>query len=171
MSLAPQLLEQARHLAARDAVGRPRQANLRRAVSAAYYALFRFLIDEACKVLLGSDPQGQALRAVTARAFDHAAMKKAATSFASGTLPAKLAPGLGGAAIPAELRQVALTFQVMQERRHAADYDMLLRFDRAEVIRLIDRTDRALQLWANVRNSATGRLFLVALLVGERIRE
>ena len=33
---------------------RPRQANLRRAVSTAYYAVFHYLIDEACCVQIGT---------------------------------------------------------------------------------------------------------------------
>jgi hypothetical protein len=40
------LLEQAVRLAMLD-VRRPKQANLRRAVSSAYYAVFHLLVDEA----------------------------------------------------------------------------------------------------------------------------
>ena len=42
------LLEQARHLANREPK-RPKQASLRRAVSAAYYALFHLLAAETAK--------------------------------------------------------------------------------------------------------------------------
>jgi hypothetical protein len=47
------LLEQAVTLARLDA-RRPKQANLRRAISAAYYALFHLLVDEACRSQIGS---------------------------------------------------------------------------------------------------------------------
>ena len=47
-----ELLEQARRLALLDR-RRPKQANLRRAVSAAYYSLFHFLVDESCRGILG----------------------------------------------------------------------------------------------------------------------
>ncbi|HQZ68834.1 MAG TPA: hypothetical protein PLY87_27290 [Planctomycetaceae bacterium] len=43
------LLQQAESLARLDQRGAPRQANLRRAVSSTYYALFHFLVDESCK--------------------------------------------------------------------------------------------------------------------------
>ena len=43
MTLASDLLAQAKHLAGRER-GRPRQASLRRAASAAYYALFHLLL-------------------------------------------------------------------------------------------------------------------------------
>ena len=46
MSLQQDLLRQARHLATKEP-RRPSQASLRRAVSAAYYALFHLLVDEA----------------------------------------------------------------------------------------------------------------------------
>ena len=47
------LQQQARELATKDR-RRPRQANLRRAVSASYYALFHFLTDEAARQALGA---------------------------------------------------------------------------------------------------------------------
>jgi uncharacterized protein (UPF0332 family) len=46
MALAEDLLEQARHLAKREPK-RPKQASLRRAVSAAYYSLFHLLVSSA----------------------------------------------------------------------------------------------------------------------------
>ena len=46
------LLDQADHLAAVES-GRPKQASLRRAVSAAYYALFHLLAGEASERFLG----------------------------------------------------------------------------------------------------------------------
>ena len=173
MPLAERLLEQARHLAGRDARGRPRQDHLRRAVSTAYYALFHFLIDQACRSAVGAspDPDSRALRGVLARAFDHTAMKKASTSFASGALPAKLQPGLRGASIPADLRTIADAFRTLQEWRHAADYDLLRRFERRQVVRLIDRSEEAMRLWPGVQNTQAGRLYLLALLAGERVRE
>lgn len=48
-----QLLSQARRLARLDPT-RPRQGNVRRAVSTAYYGLFRFLIDGACRSIVGT---------------------------------------------------------------------------------------------------------------------
>ena len=50
----------------------PTQATLRRAVSAAYYAVFHLLIAEAT-----SNWNNAALRAALSRAFDHGAMKTA----------------------------------------------------------------------------------------------
>ena len=48
------------------------QANLRRAVSAAYYALFHFLIDEACGNWIRPEQRGK-----LGRAFEHKQMSDA----------------------------------------------------------------------------------------------
>lgn len=51
MSLHRDLLNQARQLATHEP-RRPRQASLRRAVSAAYYALFHLLVDAASREIV-----------------------------------------------------------------------------------------------------------------------
>jgi hypothetical protein len=66
MSLHMDLLQQARRLARLDP-NRPRQANLRRAVSAAYYALFHYLIDQACRNAVGTQQTQQGFRQSLAR--------------------------------------------------------------------------------------------------------
>ena len=52
------LFSQAEKLAKLD-VKKPKQANLRRAVSSAYYAVFHYLVHEACSVQIGTQ-HGQA---------------------------------------------------------------------------------------------------------------
>jgi uncharacterized protein (UPF0332 family) len=59
MSLAIDLLNQAKELSLLDSK-KPKQANLRRSVSTAYYALFHLLIDEALMVLSPTVPVGLA---------------------------------------------------------------------------------------------------------------
>jgi hypothetical protein len=48
---------------------KPRQVNLRRAVSATYYAVFHFLIHESCSLHFGTQPAQAAYRHVLGRAF------------------------------------------------------------------------------------------------------
>lgn len=69
------LLKQARALMLIDTRGKPKQANLRRAVSALYYALFHFLVDGACRGILGTQHAEQGFRHALARAFTHTTMK------------------------------------------------------------------------------------------------
>jgi hypothetical protein len=73
MSLHDDLIEQARHLAGREPK-RPRQASLRRAIAAAYYAVFHLLVADAVKSVAPRMPEG--LRSQVRRAFGHSAMKE-----------------------------------------------------------------------------------------------
>src|SRR5271157_5380665 len=82
MSLHADLLEQAKRLAQLDP-RRPKQANLRRAISSAYYALFHLLAWEASAVY-AVEP-GMAAR--INRTLNHAEMKKASSMIANDKLP------------------------------------------------------------------------------------
>ena len=107
MAFHHDLLEQAEHLAGKEP-RRPKQASLRRAASASYYALFHLLVDDAVAGLVrGPNPEN--LRNLLRRAFDHAEMRNLSTAFSGGTLPANLAAALGGP-IPADLQSVAGAF-------------------------------------------------------------
>jgi uncharacterized protein (UPF0332 family) len=162
MSLHGDLIEQAEHLATRER-GKPRQASLRRAVSAAYYALFHMLIsDGAIKLVPGSPDR---LRARAQRAFSHVEMRNACEQFAksANTLSRLLIPPL-----EAELQSVAKAFVELQLQRHLADYDLTETFDRIEVLRIIDKAKTAVADWNKVRNQPNANVFLAALLLNSR---
>ena len=55
MTLQRDLLAQARHLATREPK-RPKQASLRRSVSASYYAVFHLLVDNGVRRLVSGGP-------------------------------------------------------------------------------------------------------------------
>jgi hypothetical protein len=73
------LLDQAEHLTQRQTVGRPRATDLRRAVSAAYYAVFHTLTTAGA----ARQHTDAAVRQLVARAFEHRGMKDVARQFAS----------------------------------------------------------------------------------------
>ena len=78
MSLPRDRLAQAKLLATKEK-SRPKQASLRRSVSAAYYALFHLLVDAAAgRLVSGADRQP--LRECLSRAFDHGVMKRVPSS-------------------------------------------------------------------------------------------
>jgi hypothetical protein len=162
------LLEQARHLATRDSF-RPKQANLRRAVSSGYYAIFHFLIDEACNSFIGRSSERGALRGVVARAFQHGEMSRASASFAGARLPPRLARVLGHPEIGIELARLAGAFVEAQEKRHQADYNVLSTFIRQDVLTLLDRIESSIQGWEAVRSAPESQMFLVSLLFWNRM--
>ncbi|MCY3831304.1 MAG: hypothetical protein OXF89_19440 [Rhodospirillaceae bacterium] len=168
MSLHSDLLAQARHLATKEPK-RPRQASLRRAVSTAYYAVFHMLIDEAARRMISGGGR-TALRHCLARAYAHGNMKKVAKQFADGGVSPKLSPGLNSQPLQPELVAVAETFVDLQQARHEADYDIVRRFNRNEVLDLADRAQAAMADWRQIRKSAQADTFLIGLLAFESMR-
>ncbi|MDB5311248.1 MAG: hypothetical protein JWO38_5450 [Gemmataceae bacterium] len=162
MSLDGDLLDQAERLAGMDPT-RPKQASLRRAISTAYYALFHLLIREACTQLV----TGPELRALTARAFDHKAMKHACQEFTKQQLSPRLR-AVAGATTPPDLQHVAETFIKLQQARHEADYNLDRSFSRAETRRFLRQARDGFEAWARVRGQPVAQLFLAGLLLGER---
>ena len=167
MTLHADLLEQARHLATRERK-KPKQASLRRAVSASYYALFHLILDSGSRQFT-SDKQ---LRLLVPRAFVHSEMKKAAKTFASGgTLPANIRAVYSGV-IPVELKKVAQAFVDLQEARHKSDYDLNTTFTRSEVEDLVSVAEEAFACWKAVQAMPAERsgveLFLISMLLWER---
>jgi len=169
MSLHTDLLRQAHHLANLE-TRRPRQASLRRAVSASYYSLFHWLLDEATGMMFGRGGARRRLRDVLARGFSHKSMVATCKSFEGGTLPAPIAAVVAPLPIPADLQNVATIFRKLQEERHRADYNRALPFSKVEVLSLLQDTDNAVEAWQRVRNDDAARFFLMALPLWEQIR-
>jgi hypothetical protein len=163
MSAHADLLQQAFHLATIDAK-KPKQANLRRAVSSAYYAVFHLLIDEACRVQFGTQHNEAPFRRVLGRAFAHSVMKDACKAFGGGTLKKGVAKGLpAGFTVPTEIRGLADTFVDLQDNRHLADYDLTERFKRSDVLVLIKVVRKQIENFTNLAPSNEKRFFLACL--------
>ena len=164
MSLAQDLLEQARHLARREA-RRPKQASLRRAVSAAYYAVFHLLIEEASRGVVAGDAGTTPLRPLVGRSYDHGEMRRVCNVWASGgTMPAAVSAYIKPP-FPADLRVVADIFTRLQSRRHAADYDTGTPLSRGETLDQVELAASAFAAWDRVRPTEEARVFLLSLLL------
>jgi hypothetical protein len=163
MSLADELLVQAQFLASLDPHS-PTQANLRRAVSSAYYAVFHLFSAEVAAQIVSSGPSG--LRERTQRALNHATMYKAAASFSqSGARPANLPADivLSGPLSP-ELVSIAQGFKLLQDERHAADYNVNQRFDRISVLALVQTAEDIFDDWRKEKTSGNAPIFLASLM-------
>lgn len=165
MALADDLLSQAAHLAILD-LGKPKQANLRRAVSAAYYALFHLLVDE------GAASVGSRLtvagKAKIRRAFAHADMKIVCSKYAKAATPASIHPQISPlltSPLNPDLRNVAETFVELQEARHLADYDLTSTFSRMDVLAFINAANLAFNDWKTARLTMNAKVFLIDLLL------
>ncbi len=166
MSHEADLIEQAEHLATRDA-RRPKQANLRRAVSAAYYAVFHTLV-QAASTALGSDP---GIRSLVARVPRHEDIKRACkVALTSGGWQGPLRDVAGGPAVPSDLSLVAEAFVELQEARHEADYNLSRSFTRVEVLAQVQAAKDAVDAWGRVGADRSATLFLMLVLFGDRWR-
>jgi len=160
VTLHKDLLEQARYLARRDKK-RPKQANLRRAVSAAYYALFHLLVEDGAKAIRPS-----AVRDQVRRLYEHGSMKAVCKAWAQGAaanLPASTG-ALVTAPIERELSDVASAFVRLQNARHAADYDLARTFNRLYSVSLLGAAEQAFRDWNAIRATPNAAVFLASLL-------
>ncbi len=168
MSLHHDLLDQARLLATKES-RRPKQASLRRAISTAYYALYHLFVDEATKKFVTSKSASD-LRVCLARAFGHHEMMTVAKGFASGTVSAKLRPGMRGAMPSTSLSRCAGAFVDLQQARHEADYDLAKRYTRQQALDRVEQAKIAFLDWEAVRKTPEADVFLVGLLAHGQMR-
>lgn len=111
---------------------RPKQADLKRAVSTAYYALFHTLARQCADLFIGAGAaRSESAWSQVYRALDHGLARNAC----------KQAAALG---FPAEIVNFADFFVSMQEERHRADYDPDARYTRAETQLLIYNAEQAI---------------------------
>jgi hypothetical protein len=164
MGLADDLLEQAKLLTTLDR-GKPRQASLRRAESAAYYSLFHLLVADAAQRLV---PHSQLeLRNRVSRIFQHAEMKRVCKQFHQGATTPALHALLSGP-ISTELQFAAEIFVAAQEARHSADYDIGSRYTRSKTVSLVHNVELAFIAWRSIRSSDEADVFLAALAFASR---
>jgi len=160
------LLEQARELASRDK-GRPRQASLRRAVSAAYYSLFHLLCEDAAGTFVGKGSSDAKMRGLMTRAFVHTQMREACLDVGKSN-PSPLLQQFWDSLSPLsspELQRLARAFIELQSRRHRADYDLTHNFTRAEVLLLVQDAARARDDWNTLKTTSPELVRFFSLLL------
>ncbi len=170
-----QLIDQAHHLAAKDP-GRPLQANLRRAVSGAYYALFHCLVADVTGLMLGQNKEAQPLRHVMARTFGHTEMAEASKSFSKAVskgfvqLHDSIRDCIPSRAIHPGVATMCSAFVVLQEARHKADYDLSERLSRNECVAFVQRAEGAIQAWNAAARDPSARAYMLSLLMWKKMR-
>lgn len=152
--MSDELLATARRLAKASA-SKPRQADLKRAVSTAYYALFHAMAKNAADMVVGAGASRaeKAWRQVY-RSIDHGFAKNAC----------KEVRALG---FPTGIIACADEFVSLQEARHSADYDPTYRLTRAETLTWVSRAEAAIK---SLRGCSTKdrKAFAVQVLLKKR---
>lgn len=134
---------------------KPRQSDLKRSISTAYYALFHTVANEAADLLVG----GGSARADRAwshvyRGLEHGFAKNACKEVSK----------LG---FPVGIMICASEFIELQEARHNADYDPRARFTRAEALQWTSRAEAAITGF-RVTPRRDRKAFAVQLLLKKR---
>lgn len=129
---ADHLFEQADKLASSSAVGRPRQVDLRRAISAAYYGLFHFCLAAVADEFVGVTRRTSRRYELVYRSIDHRTFRDVCEEAVKPTPKAAFQPyfpanGLGG-----DIQAFSFAGIELQRLRHSADYAPLPRFGTAD---------------------------------------
>jgi hypothetical protein len=151
--LADDLLEDARHLAARgDTEQRP--SCLRRAISTAYYAVFHLLIEDFVEHWEFEDQ-----RARLARMFNHQKMRDAAFTPIDKKNPTQ---------VETYLIDVIRAFGQLQKDRHRADYDLAWNIVGTDVTDAITLAEDTFTKWRAIRGGDVARNHLLAMFGANR---
>jgi hypothetical protein len=163
------LFEQATRLIARPPAGRPRQADLRRAISSAYYGLFHFLLASVADEFVGRSQRRSSRYALVYRSIGHRALKELCIESARKTPTARYAAHVPAGGLGADIQEFARATLDLQDRRHIADYDPQASFRTSDAKLAISAAVEAIRLFANAGQDRR-RAFLTLLLCPPRYR-
>ena len=160
------LLDQAERLITATGRGAPRQVDLRRAISNAYYALFHAVSIAGADEIVGRAKQSEPLYALVYRSIDHRALRQLCEDLVKSTLPARYSRYVPGGFPVLGIGVFAFAMVDLQVKRHSADYDPMIRLSVLDARMAIRTARRALTLFRMVRRDR--RVFLMLLLFPPR---
>jgi hypothetical protein len=124
------LFEQAERLIA----GPPRQVDLRRAISSAYYGIFHATLTAAADHFVGTTKRSTTEYALVYRSIDHRSLRTLCSQVVKPTLPASFSPYGSGNSFGPDVRAFAAAVIELQEKRISADYDPLIRIKSSDAL-------------------------------------
>ena len=151
--LADDLLDDARHLAAKGDTEH-RESCRRRAVSTAYYAVFHLLSDDFISYWPFQDQ-----RARLGRMFDHRRMREAGFAPKTKNNPTS---------VETAILDLKLTFGQLQGDRHRADYDLDWSIAGTDVATAIALAEHMFAVWRSIRTDELARHFLLSMFGANR---
>src|SRR4051812_12793378 len=139
----------------------PVEADLRRGVSTAYYALFHRLIHEAMARIV-ADPT---LRPRVGRSFDHGKMKQVCQEYSGATVVAGVLTVRPGIIIVQQLQDIGIDFAGLQQARHDADYDTATAPGHPDADLKVLTAENAFLDWAACQADPSSGVFLTDLFL------
>jgi hypothetical protein len=129
--------EQAERLIAPASPGAPRQVDLRRAISNAYYGVFHATLASVANQFIGKSKQSTSQYNLLYRSIDHATLRNLCMELRQRNLSPKLGRHAPVGGFGSDIRAFAATVLDLQQIRHDADYDPSIRYQRSESIRAV----------------------------------
>jgi hypothetical protein len=157
------LLEQANRLIAPPPAGPPRQVDVRRAISAAYYAVFHATLAAAADQLVGVTKRASSGYTLVYRSIDHKELRELCSRLRAPNLSGKLAQYSPAGGFDADITAFAQALLELQEKRLDADYNPSIR-ERSSDARLAVGTARNALVRLQTANPASREAFLGLLL-------
>jgi hypothetical protein len=161
------LLQQADRLIAPVGGGAPRQADLRRAISAAYYSIFHAVATDAADSFAGKTQRQSPRYALVYRSIEHRSLRGICEDVIKPTPPVRYLRYLPAGGFGPDIEALATAVVDLQEKRHAADYDPLFRASTAEAIVAVQTGRNALSRLRNA-NPTRRKAFLSLVVFSPR---
>lgn len=161
------LFEQAEKLVATPVAGAPRQADIRRAISAAYYGVFHAILTQAADQFVGKTKRAKSQYGLVYRSVDHRWLRELCDNAKKANPPAKYAPHLPTNGLGPNVAAFAAAVTELQEKRHAADYDPMIKMKTADALVAVRTARSALRRFSRA-SSSRRQAFLSLLLFPPR---
>lgn len=167
-SLNPEhLIEQAERLIVAPPHGPPRQVDLRRAISSAYYGVFHFINAAVANELVGAIHQQSGRYQLVYRSVDHSALALVCGDLIKPSPPQRYLDCLPTSGLGADIRTFSATTRELQQKRHQADYDPKPRIRTADARGAIELGYEAMTSFQRA-SEAERKLFLTLLVCPPR---
>jgi hypothetical protein len=153
------LLEQADRLIAPPGGGAPRQADLKRAISTAYYAVFHAVLTAAADDFVGVTHRSSPRYALLYRSIGHGSLRTLCEDATKKTISPKYAGYAPTTGFGPDLIALATAVIDLQEKRHSADYDPLFRVNMSDAILAVATARSAVARFRSA-NTVLRRAFL-----------
>jgi hypothetical protein len=144
-------------------VGPPRQVDIRRAISAAYYATFHATITAAADQFIGVTNRDTSRYGLVYRSVSHAWLRDLCKEVQKPNLPNRFRPHAPSDGFGPNITAFAAAVVELQEKRHAADYDVMIRMNKSDAVLAISTAKAALRRFNNA--SKARRLAFISVLL------
>jgi hypothetical protein len=137
-------LKQADKLIASSSPGPPRQVDLRRAISSAYYSVFHAVVTAAADQFVGVSKRSTALYGLVYRSVDHGWLRTLCTELKKPVLASGFQPYVSATEFGNDIVALPSLILLLQQKRHRADYDPVIRVPRSEAVLAVSLARTAL---------------------------